>query len=65
MGRYPIHNDTEAALVQVIDEEGKVLRSAEALRGRVEAGDLIAHEPSKGCSATGMTSMWVKPISTA
>ena len=41
MRRHPVHNHADARLVQRVDEKLKILRRAEAARGRVKAGDLI------------------------
>ena len=40
--RYPVEDDADAALVQVVDQVHEILRRAEARAGRVVAGDLVS-----------------------
>jgi len=42
VGRYPVHDDADVFLVEVVDQVGEVLGRAEALGRGEEAGDLIA-----------------------
>lgn len=63
MRRHEVDDNADAFLMAGIHEGGEILRLAEAARGREQPQGLVAPRAGEGCSATGISSTWVKPRS--
>ena len=59
----PVHQNSDPSLMAGIHKRHKVFRGSKPTGGSKISGRLISPRSSNGCSVTGMSSIWVNPIS--